>query len=252
MLKLATIEARTLDEAWFKCLFELFDGDYHTYKIDSGSFTGDTRREFDWITIRIAQPAGHPEEDMSSLRRLIPSVPYGVPAPCDEFKVLDYFNEYLFSSKLRPDEQYTYGSRICGRPLVPPNDQGLRAEHIRNQVEEVIHRYRELGHGNNQLVLQIAQPDDLMLDDPPCLRHIDTRIRYGKLHFMPYFRSWDLWGGFPLNLAGLQLLKEYMASEIDVEDGEMLITSKGLHVYGHAEDVARMRAGKKGAANSEA
>jgi len=40
-----------------------------------------------------------------------------------------------------------------------------------------------------------------------------------------------LWAGFPSNLAGIQLLKEYMASEIGVEDGEMVVMSKGLHIY---------------------
>jgi thymidylate synthase len=231
-MKLTTIEATTLDDAWFKCLFELFDGEYETYVIDQGSYAGDTRREFDWITLRITMPGGRPEEDRSGLRRLIPTVPQGVPAPCDEEGVLKYFSEYLFCDTLRPDEQYTYGSRLC---------QFVGGA---TQIQTVISRYRDYGQGNNQLALQVAQPEDLLLEDPPCLRHIDTRIRYGKLHFMPYFRSWDLWGGFPLNLAGIQLLKEYMAAEIGVGDGDIIATSKGLHIYGHAEDVARLRAGR--------
>ena len=74
-------------------------------------------------------------------------------------------------------------------------------------------------------------PSDIKLDDPPCLRIIDTRVRYGKLHFILYFRSWDLWGGFPSNLGGLQLVKQYMAEEIGVEDGEIIAVSKGLHLY---------------------
>jgi thymidylate synthase len=233
-MRLTFIEATTLDDAWFKCLFDLFEGEHHSYVIDKGSFAGDTRREFDWMTVRITLPGGHPHEDRSSLRRLIPTVPLGVPPPCDEEKVLNYFNEYLFSDRLRPHEQYTYGSRLF-----------QRIHSDRTQIEEVIYRYRQYGHGNNQLVLQVAQPTDLGLEDPPCLRHIDTRIRYGRLHFMPYFRSWDLWGGFPLNLAGIQLLKEYMAAEVGVDDGEIIVTSKGLHIYGHTEDVARMRAGRK-------
>ncbi len=231
-MRLTTVEAATLDEAWFKCLFELFDGDYETYVIDQGSYKGATRREFDWITVRIITPGGRPEELGSGLRRLIPSVPPGVPAPCDEEGILKYFSEYLYCDRLRPAEQYTYGSRLC--QLISG----------KNQVQEIIDRYRAHGPGNNQLVLQVARPEDILLDDPPCLRHIDTRIRNGRLHFMPYFRSWDLWGGFPLNLAGIQLLKEYMAAEIGVEDGEIIATSKGLHIYGHAEDVARLRAGR--------
>ena len=56
-----------------------------------------------------------------------------------------------------------------------------------------------------------------------------------------YFRSWDLWGGLPANLAGIQQLKEYMAGQIGVDDGEMIVESKGLHLYGYAEELAKLR-----------
>ena len=92
------------------------------------------------------------------------------------------------------------------------------------------------------MVLQVAHPSDLTLVDPPCLRSIDTRVQDGKLHFTSVlFRSWDLWSGLPANLAGIQTLKEYMAGEIGVEDGEMIVESKGLHLYGYAEDLAKLR-----------
>ncbi|MDD5703502.1 MAG: thymidylate synthase, partial [Dehalococcoidales bacterium] len=80
---------------------------------------------------------------------------------------------------------------------------------------------------------------DLFLADPPCLRGIDVRLLNGRLHFMVYFRSWDLWAGFPSNLAAVQLLKEYMASEIGVEDGELVAASKGLHLYEQTWEIAR-------------
>jgi thymidylate synthase len=70
---------------------------------------------------------------------------------------------------------------------------------------------------------------------------VDTRVRYGKLHFMLYFRSWDLWAGFPSNLAALQMVKEWMAKEIGVEDGEIMASSKGLHLYDYAWDYAKKR-----------
>jgi thymidylate synthase len=110
-----------------------------------------------------------------------------------------------------------------------------------NQIEWVIATYKKFGHRNNQMVLQIAHPSDLTLLDPPCLRSIDTRIQDGALHFFVYFRSWDLWNGFPANLAAIQNLKEYMAGELDVKDGEMIVESKGLHLYGYAEDLANLR-----------
>jgi len=92
--------------------------------------------------------------------------------------------------------------------------------------------------------MEIGMPSDIKLNDPPCLRLIDTRVRYGKLHFIIYFRSWDLWGGFPSNLGGIQLVKQFMAEEIGVEDGEMILISKGLHLYEYAWEWAKQRTGK--------
>ncbi len=102
--------------------------------------------------------------------------------------------------------------------------------------------YKQDGHNTNQAFMAVGDAESLKLTDPPCLRMIDTRIRYGKLHFIIYFRSWDLWAGFPSNLAGIQLLKEYMASEIGVEDGEMICMSKGMHLYEYVWETARIAA----------
>lgn len=42
------------------------------------------------------------------------------------------------------------------------------------------------------------------------------------------------------NVAGLQLLKAYMAEEIDVADGKIFAFSKGLHLYDDSWDYAKM------------
>ncbi|MQY73647.1 MAG: thymidylate synthase, partial [Dehalococcoidia bacterium] len=65
-------------------------------------------------------------------------------------------------------------------------------------------------------------------------------VRHNRLNFVVYFRSWDLWAGFPSNLAAIQLLKEYMASEIGVEDGEIIAMSKGLHLYEYSWELAKI------------
>ena len=57
--------------------------------------------------------------------------------------------------------------------------------------------------------------------------------------------SWDLWSGFPANLAGIQILKEYMASEIGVADGELIALSKGLHLYDYSWELAQVTLRKK-------
>jgi thymidylate synthase len=166
------------------------------------------------------------------------------------------------SARKEPGESYTYGERLTRVPLSgdklhwwkTSNSEIIDKREIDekiifeedgqlyiNQIEWVIDTYRRYGERNNQLVLQVAHPSDLTLLDPPCLRSIDTRIQDNSLNFFVYFRSWDLWNGFPANLAAIQNLKEYMAAEIGVEDGQMVVESKGLHLYGYAEDLANLR-----------
>jgi hypothetical protein len=78
--------------------------------------------------------------------------------------------------------------------------------------------------------------------DPACLRLVDFRLdQENKLHMFVMFRSWDLWGGFPANLAGLQLMKEYVGQELGAEDGKILCMSKGLHLYDYSIQVAATR-----------
>jgi len=77
-----------------------------------------------------------------------------------------------------------------------------------------------------------------------CLRQIDMRIKDNHLIFYPYFRSWDLWGGFPANLAGIAVLQKSMADEIGVESGPICASSKGLHIYGYVEELAKLRTGR--------
>ncbi|MBI5206522.1 MAG: thymidylate synthase [Candidatus Firestonebacteria bacterium] len=212
------IEARDLPDAWFQAIARILDKGVE-YTVERGSFAGQKRREFDYITIHIKHPGTRP---------LIPEIPahLGIPAPVSMDYVEDYL-PYLMTDVKMENEQYTYGERIS------------------LSMNKVIKMYKEQGSGTNQAIMEIGQPKDIDLSDPPCLRLIDTRIRYGKLHFIIYFRSWDLWGGFPANLAGLQLMKEYMAGEIGVEDGEIIASSKGLHLYEYSWDLARLRRGIK-------
>jgi thymidylate synthase len=166
------------------------------------------------------------------------------------------------SARKEPGESYTYGERLTRVPLSgdklgwweQANTEIVDKREVDgnvvfeedgqlylNQIEWVIDTYKKFGERNNQLVLQVAHPSDLTLLDPPCLRSIDTRIQDESLNFFVYFRSWDLWNGFPANLAAIQNLKEYMAAEIGVQDGQMIVESKGLHLYGYAEDLAKLR-----------
>jgi len=246
IMKLVSIEARDLPDAWFQCVYEIIDKGYE-YVIDHGSYAGQKRLEFDYITVHIRYPG---------VRPLVPDIPpsLGIPNPVADGYVEEYL-PYLMTSKKQSNEEYTYGERLAGwcyLCLVDRQNQEVEVQggtamqrlverRAVNQIEEVISMYRMKGYGTNQAAMTVSVPSDILLSDPPCLRHIDTRIRDGKLHFIVYFRSWDLWNGFPANLGGIQLLKEYMAAEIGVEDGEIVAGSKGLHLYDYVWELAQLR-----------
>jgi thymidylate synthase len=233
------IDAFDLDDAWFQCLSQILEHG-HVYTITRGSYEGQKRLEFDFVTVRVRKPA----------HQIIPIIPEGmsIPVPTDMEYIQGYLS-YLLTGQKTEIEDYTYGERLV-EPKVRLKESIDGKEMAReiplnvNQVEEVIKIYKEKGSGTNQAIMEIGMPSDIKLADPPCLRLIDTRIRYGKLHFILYFRSWDLWGGFPSNLGGLQLVKQYMAEEIGVSDGEIIAVSKGLHLYDYAWDLAKLRTNK--------
>ena len=209
-MKISVIEARDLPEAWFLCLRKtLTEG--HEYRIERGSYSGQRRKELDFVVVNIRNPATRP---------LVPDVPQDVPPPTS-MKYVESYLPYLMTGHKGEGEQYTYG------------------QYLEKQIPAVIRMYKEDGYNTNQAYMAVGDDRSIFLADPPCLRGIDTRIQDNKLHFMVYFRSWDLWAGFPSNLAALQVLKEYMAGEIGVEDGEMVASSKGMHLYEYSWELAK-------------
>jgi thymidylate synthase len=210
-VQISVIQARDLSEAWFLCLSRTLSDGYD-YRIERGSYSGQRRKQLDLAVVNIKYPGTRP---------LIPDVPQGVPAP-STMEYIENYLPYLMTAHKAEGEQYTYG------------------QYLEKQIAEVIRMYKTDGYNTNQAFMAIGDQQSIFLPDPPCLRAIDTRIRDNKLDFYVYFRSWDLWAGFPSNLAAIQLLKEYMASEIGVEDGEIAAMSKGLHLYEYCWDLARL------------
>ncbi len=209
-MKISVIEARDLSEAWFLCLGKTLAEGYE-YKVERGSYAGQRRKELEFVLVQVKYPGTRP---------LVPDVPPGVPPPTS-MEYIESYLPYLMTAHRAENEQYTYG------------------QYLEEQIAEVIRMYREDGFDTNQAFMAVGEAKSILLADPPCLRMIDTRIRNGSLNFIVYFRSWDLWAGFPSNLAAIQLLKEYMASEIGVQDGELIAMSKGLHLYEYSWDLAR-------------
>ena len=199
------VDAYTINDAWREVMLLCVKNGYD-YLIESGSYTGQVRRQLPNVTIIIRAPGTRP---------LAPILPPAIPPPTDEDKVYAYFAKYIAEDVLEPNEEYTYGSFI--KPQLP-------------KIIEFLNR----SHGNtNQACICVGDKNSPYLDHAPCLRTIDFKVYDGKLTMNVYFRSWDLFAGMPENLGGLQLLKEYVLGEMEfpVEDGKIIAFSPGLHLY---------------------
>lgn len=253
------LECTTLPDAWFQTVYNILQFG-RRFKIDRGSYAGQDRLEYDYITIRVKQPWNEP---------LLPTIPeqYNIPNPVTE-EYLNNYLPYLMTDEKADGESYSYGSRLTKAKLFEGQNSKYYFKQFKdifiqdeiwkdksiiineaghtflNQIELLIWTYKNKGYRNNQMCLQIAKPDDMLLQDPACCRHIDSRIQDNKLHFFPYFRSWDLFSGFSANLAAIELLKQYVAGEIGVENGEIIASSKGLHLYDYTVEIAECLRGK--------
>jgi len=97
--------------------------------IERGSFQGQKRLEFDYVTIHIKYPG---------VRPLLPDIPRpGIPNPVAE-GYLEAYLPYLMTAAKQPGEDYTYG------------------QFLEKQIEEVIRMYKEDGFGTNQAYMTVG------------------------------------------------------------------------------------------------
>ena len=239
------IKAFDLNSCWFQVLKHCLEDGYER-PVFRGARKEQRRKELDFAVLHITKP---------STRPLVPNIPQGVPPPTS-IKYVNTYLEYLITPFKKEWEDYTYGERIAGQLGVPEDygtgiDKSLQEMSKIDIVEgqrmsaldinqlEIVQQFLKETPETNRLVIEIGKPEDLLLKHPPCMRLLQFKVRYGKLHMFTYFRSWDAWGGLPSNLAALQLLKEFLAKQANVDDGEMYCASLGLHIYSGEWDLAK-------------
>jgi len=208
------LTAHNIDQAWrdsiVYCVKHGLD-----YKIKGGSYVGQIRKQLPIYVCEITHPWTRP---------LAPIVPPGIPAPTTEQGIEDYFVRYIMSGEKAENEVYTYGSYI----------------HL--QLPRIIQLLNDSKGNTNQATIAVGDISTTFLDDPPCLRSICFKVYEGRLNLYCYFRSWDLVAGFPENLGGLQLLKEYLLDQLnfDIRDGKIFAMSSGVHIYEHFFDLVNL------------
>lgn len=226
------IVANDLNDCYFQLLSLIWNYG-RRYKIDTGSFKGINRLEFDFCSGFINFPHTRP---------LAPIMPEGIPpVTTDEKLELEYFPNYLMNPELNGNEHYKYSSWING---CDHYKEFLTRE---TPLEWIIRHFKEKGHGNNHCYINVGNVDsgfnyDISFNNEgerktsPCLRGIDFKIKNGYLIMSVIFRSWDLYAGFPENMGGMTLLNEYIAEQLGIKPGPLCFTSAGLHLYDYQID----------------
>lgn len=253
------VQGINLDDVWFQLLYQLkMHG--REYKITDGSYAGQKRLTFDFVSGFIEFPHSRP---------LAPQVPESssLPPPTDDHNIEQYFANYLMNSDLAKNEHYRYATWIVGGEYkVPAMWTGDHPEigsiidenvdiKVPNQTQWIIKHFQEKGWGNEHCYMTIGYPESNFAYDQeysnemergtsPCLRGLDFRIVDGHLLTHVVYRSWDLVAGWPENMGGFTLLNEYMAQEIGCEPGPLSFSCKSLHAYDHALEYLNQRVGK--------
>jgi thymidylate synthase len=246
------IRATTLEDAWISCMRKVIERGKKYIVSKTGSHGGDYRLYLDCLTGVALYPEQRPIIPMSERPGLV--------MPTDMNSVQEYFDTKIFSpTPPAPDEHYNYSEWLY------PNTM---------DAIELYTREAEAGFGTAHVALRVGDPfclrdylapPEYLIDKrtgekvlneakrptTPCLLGIDTSIRQGLdpeewfLIFYVMYRSWDLFGGFPENMAGIQLLKERLASEIsaatgkNVKPGPSVFFCKDLHLYGSRIEAAK-------------
>lgn len=240
------ITGKNLDELYFRAVGGLIKYG-RVNEIDSGSYAGLNRLEFDNITLIIENP----------IPVVAPNPRPGIPVTTSIEDINNYFVEYLMNGIPEENEHYKYSSWIVGIPEKRSNKKSIKLYEKEiprgtrlNQLEWCIDHFKKKGFGTNHCYITIGCAEGLQRYDWPykdetdrgtteCLRGFSLNIRDKKyLDLNCLFRSWDLINALPENLGGLSLLMEYVASALDLEPNVLIANSPRLHCYSHSRDYA--------------
>jgi len=268
MLDQTIIKGRSINDTWFKAMKATMELGVD-YRIDKGEYEGQFRRELDLAVITLSDPGQRPLA--CQMQNILPTTDAKIHKYFQNYILdpdftgdgdqafLEYsLNEYKYSTWIGPSWQHCcdlllQGEGGCNQATISIGS-AMKPDQSRNFYD--VTRVTDLNTMNTRRGPVVFTGEVMQFEKPPCLRLVDMRIREGTLHFIIYFRSWDLVGGFPENIGGLQLLKEFCLEYMNLkgreyEDGSIIAVSKGLHIYDHYWDTINNYVGNEEVAKVE-
>lgn len=211
------LKAKTISDAWFQILYNLDNPEVYKQMIEKGSFENESfRLQYPFLSVEIENP----------LIDMVPSVPEGIAPPSSQEYIEQYYCDYILGGKSpEENEEYTYAERI-----------GEQLNHIMETLKNTPY--------TNQACMVVGRFEDVIISDPACLREIDFKVVDGKLTIITFWRSNDMWAGYPVNMGGIARLQEMVAEYIGLPVGKMYYYSSGSHIYEYQISSIEAKIGK--------
>ena len=225
------VEATTLPDAWFQVVYKCLETG-RDFLIDRGSFEGEKRLEFDYITVHIKKPGAQP---------LLPQIPeqYHLPNPVEDDYLSDYL-PYLMTGALKPGESYTYGQRICRYPLPAEYSDYTSAGN-----QDILIQDSELWTDKNIIAIT---PFILDYTDPP-FSNFSWTLK--EDNFVPWYQTvkdFQKLAGAPEQYNKLITLRSYLPQELTVNrtyQGSISIQNIGQKIIGRSDLSAKIKTNHK-------
>lgn len=140
-----------------------------------------------------------------------------------------YYPEMLTKRRIA-GSAYNYGDRM--RSQLASQGDTLQGKQV-NQIKEIISLLKRRPFSKKAFAVLYRVDDWLKADtsDTPCMTQLHARITQNKLFVTAYFRSQDMFHGWPRNAFALRLLQKEIADGVGIAMGPLTIITMSAHMY---------------------
>lgn len=139
--------------------------------------------------------------------------------PFSRSELQAYYPEMMTARRI-PGAAYNYGQR-------------MRAQDGINQVKEIIELLKRRPFSKKAYAVLYRVDDWKKADssDTPCMTQLHARVTQNKLFLTAYFRSQDMFHGWPRNAFALRRVQKEIADGVGFPMGPLTIITMSAHMY---------------------
>jgi len=128
-----------------------------------------------------------------------------------------YYPQVLTANKIQ-GINYTYGQRLM-------DHEGV------DQIRSVIEKLKKEPFTRRAIAVTWDVGKDVYNEHAPCLDLVNFIVQDNRLFMNAYFRSHDMYRGWPQNAFALRKLQKHVSEETGIKMGSMTIFSASAHIY---------------------